>query len=427
MSMVTYPLNNIEYSAEDAELFHVTRTSGVYETNSFDYSITGADNTIVIGTGIAWIKNSEFSGKVVAQKELVSIDMGLPDSNYPRIDAIVIRFDANANATEISVKMGSASSSPVAPSVVRTESVYELHLYHVRRDAGSLTISASNITDLRPNENYCGLMSDSVTQAVDKTLELSGVAADAAAVGDALKLKAPASAIGTNKVFSKLTDIGIKEFPTTMKAVAAAMPNNSTLMLDSRDIISDGVNEISDLGLTHQGMYMFMKGNTTARLSLLHIYSTTSGSTCYMNYGGYAMTTDVVTWIIGERQDGTYPDCRWRTAADGVGEWINPPMVAGTEYRTTERWNGKPVYTQLVNFGALPDNTTKSVTVTASGVTDVVGYEARYSNGKSGAVLYSGGDVISSFTIKSGKFTFSVTAPANSSGYSLMILFKYVK
>lgn len=239
--------------------------------------------------------------------------------------------------------------------------------------------------------------------------------------------KAPASAIGTNKVFSKLTDIGITEFPTTMKAVAAAMPNNSTLMLDSRDIISGGTNEISDLGLTYQGMYMFMKGNTTARLSLLHIYSTTSGSTCYMNYGGYAMTTDVVTWIIGERQDSTYPDCRWRTAADGVGEWINPPMVLGEEYRTTERWNGKPVYTQLVNFGALPDNTTKSVTVTASGVTDVVGYEARYSDGKSGAVLYSGGDVISSFTIQSGKFTFSVTAPANSSGYSLMILFKYVK
>ena len=28
-------------------------------------------------------------------------------------------------------------------------------------------------------------------------------------------------------------------------------------------------------------------------------------------------------------------------------EWINPPMLLGTEYRTTERYLGKPVYTQV--------------------------------------------------------------------------------
>lgn len=30
-------------------------------------------------------------------------------------------------------------------------------------------------------------------------------------------------------------------------------------------------------------------------------------------------------------------------------EWDNPPMVPGVEYRTTERWNGKPVYATLVD------------------------------------------------------------------------------
>lgn len=163
MPMVTYPLNNIEYSAEDAELFHVTRTSGIYANNSFDYSVTGSDNTIVIGTGIGWIKNSEFSGKVIAQKESVSLDMGLADSAYPRIDAIVIQFDADKNETNIVIKKGTAGSKPVAPSVVRTESIYELHLYHVRREAGSLSITPSNITDLRLNSSYCGLMADSIT------------------------------------------------------------------------------------------------------------------------------------------------------------------------------------------------------------------------------------------------------------------------
>lgn len=32
-------------------------------------------------------------------------------------------------------------------------------------------------------------------------------------------------------------------------------------------------------------------------------------------------------------------------------EWINPPVVTGYEFRTTERWNGKSVYTQLFDFG----------------------------------------------------------------------------
>lgn len=36
-------------------------------------------------------------------------------------------------------------------------------------------------------------------------------------------------------------------------------------------------------------------------------------------------------------------------------EWENPPMKVDEEYRTTERWNGKPVYQKLVSLGALPN------------------------------------------------------------------------
>ena len=40
-------------------------------------------------------------------------------------------------------------------------------------------------------------------------------------------------------------------------------------------------------------------------------------------------------------------------------EWVNPPMQIGVEYRTTERYMGKPVYVKLVDFGALPNATQK--------------------------------------------------------------------
>lgn len=308
MSMVTYPLNNIEYTAEDAELFHSTRTSGVYATNSFDYSVTGADNTIIIRTGIAWIKNSEFSGKVVAQKESISLDMGLPDSVYPRIDAIVIQFDANKNASEILVKEGVASSNPTPPNVVRTESIYELHLYHVRRYAGSLTISPDSISDLRTNSNYCGLMYDSVTQAVDATLSKSGIAADAEAVGKRISnLKAKdvgAAPSGLHRCYGSLKDIGITTFPTTMSTIASKMPNNSTLILDSRDIVSGGTNEISDLGATGAGMYMIMRGNTNSRVQLLHIYDSAGATTSYIEVGNYSKDNDTVSWVRAVKTSG---------------------------------------------------------------------------------------------------------------------------
>lgn len=64
--IVTYPLNNVTYSAEDAELYNSARTSGVYATDdNLEYSLTGAMQ-ITIGVGLAWIQNSRFSGKVVA-------------------------------------------------------------------------------------------------------------------------------------------------------------------------------------------------------------------------------------------------------------------------------------------------------------------------------------------------------------------------
>lgn len=35
-------------------------------------------------------------------------------------------------------------------------------------------------------------------------------------------------------------------------------------------------------------------------------------------------------------------------------EWVNPPMLLGVEYRTTERYLGKPVYKRTENIGAMP-------------------------------------------------------------------------
>lgn len=58
------------------------------------------------------------------------------------------------------------------------------------------------------------------------------------------------------------------------------------------------------------------------------------------------------------------PDHFVRYAVDGVWtpwEYVNPPMQLGVEYRTTERYNSKPVYKKAINTGALSAGTSKSV------------------------------------------------------------------
>lgn len=39
-------------------------------------------------------------------------------------------------------------------------------------------------------------------------------------------------------------------------------------------------------------------------------------------------------------------------------EWVNPPLALGVEYRTTERYLGKPVYCKLVNCGEIAGDKT---------------------------------------------------------------------
>ena len=60
-------------------------------------------------------------------------------------------------------------------------------------------------------------------------------------------------------------------------------------------------------------------------------------------------------------------------------EWSNPPMDLNMEYRTTEKFNGKPVYAKLLNCGALPNATNKQVFV-ANNISNIVRTEGYLEN-----------------------------------------------
>lgn len=168
MALKAYPLNDTDYTAEDAQLYTATRSSGVYADNHFNISVTGADNDVTIKPGMGWMKLAMFRGICVANDSDFTINAGVPDSVLPRIDAVVYAYDANANAPEIIIKQGEKGTTPTPPAVIRDDFRHELHLYHIRRSPGATAITPGDITDLRMDADYCGLMADSVTQ-VDMT------------------------------------------------------------------------------------------------------------------------------------------------------------------------------------------------------------------------------------------------------------------
>ena len=98
------------------------------------------------------------------------------------------------------------------------------------------------------------------------------------------------------KVYFSLAEIGITEFPTTLSTVCSKMPSQSIMIIDSRNVIADGDEEISDLGINYSGMYMFFRGNTVSRFSMLFISGSVSATASNMYFGCYASTSGNIVW-----------------------------------------------------------------------------------------------------------------------------------
>ncbi len=163
MAIITYPLNGIQYLAEDAETYLSTRQSGVYSSDDH-FAVSVSDSwQVTISPGLAWINNGQFKGKSVVVTEPVVLDIPIADGALNRRDLIVLRFDALNNASVLAVKKGTAASNPMPPTVERTELIYELGLYVVTVTAGSLGITLANIESKILDEDYCGIMRDGVT------------------------------------------------------------------------------------------------------------------------------------------------------------------------------------------------------------------------------------------------------------------------
>lgn len=161
--IVLYPANDYDFDAADVAAYLAGLTSGVF-SSAEDFPVTAAGGLkVTVGAGRGWVHPSRFTGYSITKRETDTLTLPLADPSLPRIDRIIMRYDAGARAASLQVLQGTASSTPTAPAISRTELIYDLCLAEITRPAGSTSITTGQITDTRLDEKLCGIVRDSVT------------------------------------------------------------------------------------------------------------------------------------------------------------------------------------------------------------------------------------------------------------------------
>lgn len=170
MAIIGFPYNSQDRDrAINAETYRRLLskyfTTGVFPNPSTQfqvYATTGMNLTVKAGS-------ANINGVYVEMESDDSITIDTA-SSQPRIDRVVLKHDDSTEirATSLVVKKGTPSSNPQAPTLERTETIYEIALADVYVGASATSIAQSDITDLRLDSRLCGIVSATIT-SIDTT------------------------------------------------------------------------------------------------------------------------------------------------------------------------------------------------------------------------------------------------------------------
>lgn len=112
-------------------------------------------------------------------------------------------------------------------------------------------------------------------------------------------------------------------------------------------------------------------------------------------------------------------------------EWENPPMTGGVEYRTTERHEGKVVYTKLINCGNLPNYSTKNVSTGGIRSDKVISFAVTPSIAGDSGLTYNG-NILNNDMGTTCRFcifgtNINILSIADYSGWTATCVIKYIK
>lgn len=147
-----------------AEYFATFIGNGIFPNPSNGLQIiSNGDMTVTMKPGKAWI-----NGYYINNNADYILRLDNADGVLNRIDRVVLQLNFLNREIGVVIKKGTPASTPVAPVLQRDVDVYEIALADIAVNKGVISISQSNISDLRLNTEYCGVVHGLVDQ-VDTT------------------------------------------------------------------------------------------------------------------------------------------------------------------------------------------------------------------------------------------------------------------
>ncbi|GGE58660.1 hypothetical protein GCM10007140_06270 [Priestia taiwanensis] len=137
-----------------ADHFYPVLRNGYYPNEGYNLQVVaGTGLNLILKSGMAWIE-----GRHYRNTSDLNLKVDAADGLLHRRDRIVIRCDYINREIRSYVKKGVKASSPVAPTLTRNSDMYELGIADVYISAGATSIRQQDITDLRMNNNLCGMV-----------------------------------------------------------------------------------------------------------------------------------------------------------------------------------------------------------------------------------------------------------------------------
>ena len=139
-----------KYNAEQmSEYFRGIINEGVYQHLDGGLAVTaGTGLAVNVAAGRAIIQN-----RWIQNSAAMSLTIAAASETYARKDAVVIRLNWSSRSISIAVKTGTPAASPVAPSMTRNRTTYEMALAYVNVAANATSVT---VTDKRSDSTVCG-------------------------------------------------------------------------------------------------------------------------------------------------------------------------------------------------------------------------------------------------------------------------------
>lgn len=157
------------YNADDVNTFleGIISPNGIYANVDQMLVVTPGDGMAVrVAPGKAAIKHHWFRNTATE-----TLTLSAAHAVLNRWDVIALRLNLSARTVELVVIQGTNASSPSIPSILRTDTYWDLALAYVYVGASVTNISAANITDTRLNTAVCGLIVGLIDQLDTSTFE----------------------------------------------------------------------------------------------------------------------------------------------------------------------------------------------------------------------------------------------------------------